>query len=98
MHVVAGLGGGVHRGGVVAGTLAIAVIEGRTDEVVSTVNDISLALKEQSLASNDIALRIEHIAQSASDNATAVDAAAQASHDMHAVAASLQTSVRGFQT
>ena len=80
------------------GGTAIAVIEGRTDEVVSTVNDISLALKEQSLASNDIALRIEHIAQSASDNATAVDAAAQASHDMHAVAASLQTSVRGFQT
>ena len=80
------------------GGAAISVIEARSLDVVSTVNDISLALKEQSLTSHDIAQRIEHIAQSASENAAAVDAAAQASQDMHAVASSLQSSVRGFQT
>ena len=77
---------------------AIATIESHSNQVVATVNDISLALKEQSLASNDIAQRIEQMARGAGDTAMAVQAAAQASSEMHAVAASLQTSVRGFRT
>ena len=39
--------------------------------VVQVVNEISQALKEQSVASNDIALNVERIAQSASGNARA---------------------------
>lgn len=77
---------------------AIGAIESHSNQVVATVNDISLALKEQSLASNDIAQRIEQIARGAGDTAMAVQAAAQASSEMHTVAASLQTSVRGFRT
>ena len=48
---------------------AIRQIQQSTEGVVAVVHDISLSLKEQSLASNDIAQHVERIAQSAQMNA-----------------------------
>ena len=57
---------------------SIARIRDSAVRVVQVVNEISQALKEQSVASNDIALNVERIAQSASGNAQAARQVAQA--------------------
>ena len=65
--------------------------------ISNTVNDISLALREQSQASTDIAGHVEIIAQRASENASATDFAAASSKTMHELAHSLQQAIAHFE-
>lgn len=65
--------------------------------MVAVVNDISVALKEQSVASQDIAQHVEHIAQSASTNAEAAMSASRAIRDMHGLADNLRQLVSRFK-
>jgi methyl-accepting chemotaxis protein len=50
---------------------SIGQIEHRTGEVVQSVNEIHLALREQSAAARDVAVRVEQIAQMTETNAGA---------------------------
>ena len=75
---------------------SIARIRDSAVRVVQVVNEISQALKEQSVASNDIALNVERIAQSASGNAQAARQVAQASSSMRDLTSELHHAVHRF--
>ena len=65
--------------------------------VVAVVNDISDALKEQSVASNDIATNVEKIAQMSEENSKATQAAADTAHNLERLSASTRQSVSVFR-
>ena len=65
--------------------------------VVRSVNDISLALKEQSAASNEIAASVERIAQMAEENNAAVAGTTDTAGDLDRLAAGLQDEVRRYR-
>ncbi len=75
---------------------SIGRIRQSAERVVHVVNEISQALKEQSIASNDIALNVERIAQSASGNAQAARQVAQASSSMRDLTSDLHHAVHRF--
>ena len=75
---------------------SIARIRDSAVRVVQVVNEISQALKEQSVASNDIALNVERIVQSASGNAQAARQVAQASSSMRDLTSELHHAVHRF--
>ena len=79
------------------GREAIVGMEASAGGISRTVNDISLALREQSQASSDIAGHVEVIAQRAAENATATDFAAASSKEMHALSESLRQAISHFE-
>jgi len=79
------------------GREAIVGMEASAGGISRTVNDISLALREQSQASSDIAGHVEVIAQRAAENATATDFAAASSKEMHALPESLRQAISHFE-
>jgi methyl-accepting chemotaxis protein len=64
---------------------------------VSAVNEISNALKEQSVASNDIAANVEKIAQMSEENSAATREAADTAHQLEALAAGTRAAVSEFR-
>jgi methyl-accepting chemotaxis protein len=65
--------------------------------VVSSVSDISLALREQSAASAEIAANVERIAQMAEENNAAVAGSTATAHRMEQLAAVLQGDIRRYR-
>ena len=65
--------------------------------VVSSVSDISLALREQSAASAEIAANVERIAQMAEENNAAVAGSTATAHRMEQLAAALQDEIRRYR-
>jgi methyl-accepting chemotaxis protein len=65
--------------------------------VVSSVNDISNALKEQGVASNDIAANVEKIAQMSEENSAATREAADTAHQLEKLAADTRQAVAAFR-
>ena len=65
--------------------------------VVSSVNDISNALKEQGVASNDIAANVEKIAQMSEENSAATREAADTAHQLEQLAANTRAAVSVFR-
>jgi methyl-accepting chemotaxis protein len=55
-------------------------------KLISSVNEISVALREQGLASNQIATEVERVAQMAEENTSAVSSVVQAVSEMRALA------------
>jgi methyl-accepting chemotaxis protein len=76
---------------------AIEKIKLGASRVVQSVNDISLALREQSAASNEIAGNVERIAQMAEENNASVAASSDTAHELEALAAGLQEEVRRYR-
>jgi len=66
-------------------------------QVVSEVNDITAALREQSAASNQVAQNVEKIAQMTEENSAAVGEIAHAARDMEHLAGQLQGAVSRFR-
>ncbi|MFA7241158.1 MAG: methyl-accepting chemotaxis protein [Sulfuricellaceae bacterium] len=67
------------------------------DQVVSEVNDITAALREQGAASHQVAQNVEKIAQMTEENSAAVGEVADASHHVKHLAEQLQGSVSRFR-
>ncbi|MEF8770858.1 MAG: methyl-accepting chemotaxis protein [Candidatus Accumulibacter phosphatis] len=78
----------VAQGGVLADRAgqAIGEIEGRTNEVITTVGSISGAIREQSLASQTIAQGVEQIAQMAETSYSASQGTAQSAQALRDLA------------
>ncbi|MBI1173797.1 MAG: HAMP domain-containing protein [Sideroxydans sp.] len=76
---------------------SISRINSGSQRVVETVNDISAALREQSLANNEIARNVEKIAQMTEENNAAMEETAKTAHDLEHLASSLQEVVAKFK-
>jgi methyl-accepting chemotaxis protein len=76
--------------------VTIGQINDASGAVIKAVNDISLALAEQSSASTEIAKNVERIATMSEDNSTAVRETASATADLTTRAAQLQELVNRF--
>ena len=76
---------------------AMTQIQGNAAQVVETVADISVALREQSAASTEIAKNVEHIAQMAEQNTAAVAENASTAQELEHLAEGLQTEIRRFR-
>ena len=76
---------------------AISRINTGSQQVVVTVNDISAALREQSMANNEIAQSVEKIAQMAEENNAAVNETAKTAHNLEQLAVTLQGVVSRFK-
>ena len=72
---------------------AIGEIEGRTNEVITTVGSISDAIREQSLASQTISQGVEQIAQMAEASHSASQGTAQSAQALRDLAAHLDQSL-----
>ena len=68
-----------------------------SQRVVTTVNDINAALKEQSAATNEIAKSVERVAQMAEENNAAVEETTKTAHHLEQLAVSLQNTVGRFK-
>ena len=79
-----------------AGTSIAKVREG-ADRVVAVVGEISVALREQSIASNDIAQNVERIAQMSEANSAAVSSVAGTAQQLERMAGGLIDEVRRFR-
>ena len=66
-------------------------------QVVASVSDISLALREQSAASTEIARNVERIAQMAEENNAAVSETASTANHLEGLASQLQGNVARFR-
>ena len=67
------------------------------ERVVSAVNEISSALKEQSVASNEIASNVERIAQMSEENSAATREAADTARQLEALAVDTRAAVSQFR-
>jgi methyl-accepting chemotaxis protein len=67
------------------------------ERVVSAVNEISSALKEQSVASNEIASSVEKIAQMSEENSAATREAADTARQLEALAVGTRNAVSQFR-
>jgi methyl-accepting chemotaxis protein len=76
---------------------AIDSIDAHSQQVVTVVEDITRALKEQSIASSDVAARVEQIAQSSEENGAAVKETAAAASRLEAVAEQLKGATQRFR-
>ncbi|MES2352981.1 MAG: methyl-accepting chemotaxis protein [Pseudomonadota bacterium] len=79
-----------------AGSSMKEVSEGAS-HVVRVIGDISVALKEQSVASSDIAKNVERIAQMADRNHSAVAETATTARELERLAGTLQHEINRFQ-
>ncbi len=79
-----------------AGESITAIQEG-SKQVIHAVDDITLALKEQSVASQDIAKSIEHIAQMAEENSATINQTAASARQLDGLAGQLRATVNKFQ-
>jgi methyl-accepting chemotaxis protein len=79
-----------------AGTAIINIREA-SGRVVSVVDQISLALREQSEASQDVARNVERIAQMSMQNSEAVDDTSQTAKTLQQLAEALQKQVASFR-
>ncbi|OHC63243.1 MAG: hypothetical protein A3H93_08985 [Rhodocyclales bacterium RIFCSPLOWO2_02_FULL_63_24] len=79
-----------------AGESILGIKDGAA-QVVHSMNEISLSMKEQGLASTEIARSIEQIAQMAESNRGAVASTARTAQQMEQLAASLHASVQRFR-
>jgi methyl-accepting chemotaxis protein len=79
-----------------AGT-AIDDIKAKTGNVVERIDQISVALAEQSHACNEIARNVERIAQMTGENSQAVDDTSKAASQLESIAASLEKSIGYFR-
>ncbi|GAB1414372.1 methyl-accepting chemotaxis protein [Candidatus Desulfobacillus denitrificans] len=76
---------------------AMLGISDGAERVVQAVNDISNALKEQSVASNDIAANVEKIAQMSEENSAAAKEASDTAHHLERLAAGTREAVAIFR-
>jgi methyl-accepting chemotaxis protein len=76
---------------------AINEIRDGTQQVIEVVNEISLALVEQSSASESIAGHVEKVAQNTERNSSAASESAEAAQRMDALAASMRETVGRFR-
>jgi methyl-accepting chemotaxis protein len=76
---------------------AIDSIDAHSQQVVTVVEDITRALKEQSIASSDVAARVEQIAQTSEENGAAVKETAAAASRLEAVAEQLKGATQRFR-
>ncbi|MDD1623025.1 MAG: methyl-accepting chemotaxis protein [Methylococcaceae bacterium] len=76
---------------------AINDIKSSTGNVVVRIDQISMAIREQSEACNEIARNVERIAQMTGENSQAVDKTTEAAHQLESIAASLERSIGYFR-
>lgn len=76
---------------------SIARVREGSGRVVMMVNEISVALREQSIASTEMAKNVEHIAQMSESNSVSVDSVAQTASALEKMAAELQNDVSRFR-
>ncbi|MFZ2854721.1 MAG: methyl-accepting chemotaxis protein [Rhodocyclaceae bacterium] len=76
---------------------AIVQIKNGAEQVVGVVDDISLALVEQSTASNEIANQVEMVAKMTEENSAAAAETANAANRLQELAQSMQSAVRRFR-
>ncbi len=76
---------------------AIGEIDAGAEGVVSMIDNVSVALREQASASHDIGNRVEKIVQMIEENTTAVGSVAQSAGDLDALSRSLNASVERFR-
>jgi methyl-accepting chemotaxis protein len=76
---------------------AVTSIQNSAEHVVRMVNEITVALREQSSASSSLANNVEQIARMANENAAAVGTALDGARQQNALAANLLRSVSQFQ-
>ncbi len=75
---------------------SMAQIKQGTEQVVSTVGDITNALREQSQAVNSVAREVEKIASMVNENTLAVDDLAKTSDELNHLAEALHESIKHF--
>jgi methyl-accepting chemotaxis protein len=76
---------------------AISRVQTGTEHVLTVVNDIAVALNEQSTASTEIARSVEKIAQMSEDNGNLAEQAAASTRRLEELSGSLQACVRRFR-
>ena len=76
---------------------AIDAISNNANEINQLVHDISLALKEQTVASQDVARNVEQVAQLSEENSRAVMQTADATVDLKTLASQLDKAVHSFR-
>ncbi|MEI7611366.1 MAG: methyl-accepting chemotaxis protein [Betaproteobacteria bacterium] len=76
---------------------AIELLEESAGKVVISVNDISLAISEQTSASTEIARRVETIAQLADESNAAMNNTAESARTVKELLGSMQSVVSGFK-
>jgi len=76
---------------------AINQIRSGAEQVIRAVNDISIALGEQSAASQDIATHVEKVAQTSVRNSTSAVASANEAQGMDELAKSMRETVNRFR-
>ncbi len=76
---------------------AIDEIKTSTGDVVGRIDQISVALEEQSKACNEIASNVERIARMTGENSLAVDKTSEAAYQLQAIASSLEKSIGYFR-
>ncbi|MBT0961506.1 methyl-accepting chemotaxis protein [Denitromonas iodatirespirans] len=76
---------------------SMQAISGGTQQAVAAVNEISSALREQSVASNEIAANVERIAQMSEENSAATRQAHATAAQLQALADSTLNAVRAFR-
>ena len=76
---------------------AIVSIRNASGRVVGVVDQISLALREQTVASQDVARNVERIAQMSQENSEAVNDTSRTAHDLQQLAVSLEKNVAFFR-
>ncbi|MGP0208772.1 methyl-accepting chemotaxis protein [Pseudomonas sp. NCHU5232] len=89
----------VNGGLVQAGQAGDAIVSIRTasERVVGVVDQISLALREQTVASQDVARNVERIAQMSVENSEAVSDTSRTAHELQQLAVSLEKTVALFR-
>ena len=76
---------------------AIDAISNNPNEINQLVHDISLALKEQTVASQDVARNVEQVAQLSEENSRAVMQTADATVHLKTLASQLDKAVHSFR-
>ncbi len=76
---------------------SIGGIQAGTERVVRSVNDIALALREQSVATQDIAQNVEKIAQVCEENSAVAQQTSASAHALNDMAAALRQEAGRFR-
>ena len=76
---------------------AVISINASSDQVVQVVNQISLALREQTAASHDVARTVERLAQMAQQNSEAIGETVQTAVSLDALANDLNRQISQFR-
>jgi len=77
---------------------SVTGIRDSADRATRAVDDINLALREQSVAARDIAQKVERIAQSSEENSASVQQTAAAAHRLADLALELNSLASKFRT